>query len=48
LIKAAKVQAAAEGITLTELIEKALTVYIPHQTKKFVSNPSILKPIDDL
>lgn len=44
LIKAAKVQAATEGITLTQLIEKALTVYIPHQTKKFISNPSILKP----
>lgn len=44
LIKAAKVQAAAESITLTQLIEKALTAYIPHQTKKFISNPSILKP----
>lgn len=44
LIRAAKVQAVAEGITLTQLIEKALTAYIPHQTKQFISNPLILKP----
>lgn len=44
LIKAAKVQAAAEEITLTQLIENALVAYIPHKTKKFINDPSILRP----
>ncbi len=46
LIKAAKVQAAAEDITLTQLIEKALMDYIPHQTKKFINDPSVLKSVN--